>query len=181
MNVFSIAVFCVCAAVLAVLVPVYVNCLSNKKPYKLKKMICSSLFLLQALAAVLYNGGFSVFSALMLAGLVLSWIGDLFLAVSLKGTPFILGLASFLLAHVMYVISFSRSISDISKSAMIKPFEIAVVIIMLIVCLIVKKKAEIKLGEMAIPVLFYALAISFMLARACRLSLLCAQNEMMLV
>ncbi|MCM1363552.1 MAG: lysoplasmalogenase [Faecalibacterium sp.] len=167
--------FVLAALIEVILVPIYIVCLGNKKPYKLKKMICSTLFILCAIFAVIYQGGFTFFSVAMLIGLVLSWIGDLFLAVSLKGTMFVCGLASFLLAHVAYVVSYTRAISNVSESgAGIKLYELLIVSAMLIMCLIVKKKAKIKLDEMAIPVLLYALTISSMLARAIRLGVECA-------
>ncbi|MCM1544607.1 MAG: lysoplasmalogenase [Ruminococcus sp.] len=162
------------ALIEAVLVPIYIHCLGNKKPYKLKKMICSTLFIMCAVFGVIHQGGFTFFSVAMLIGLVLSWVGDLFLAVSLKGMMFVLGLASFLLAHVAYVVSYTNAISAVSASAGVKLYEILIVVVMLLACLLIKKKAEIKLDEMAAPVLLYALTISSMLARAIRLGIECA-------
>jgi uncharacterized membrane protein YhhN len=66
------------------------------------KLVASSAFV--ALAA--YSGARSSrYGALILAGLVLSWFGDAFL-IGTSQHWFLLGLASFLLAHVAYVAAF---------------------------------------------------------------------------
>lgn len=49
----------------------------------------------------------SIYGRLILAGLVLSWCGDMFLIGSSK-TAFLSGLAAFLLAHLAYVSAFIR-------------------------------------------------------------------------
>ena len=98
---------------------------------------------------------------LILTGLIFSWLGDLFLLLD-AGNPlfFILGLASFLLTHVCYIIYFlakpDSSISLLKK----QPFIILLVIAYgagLFVFLLPH------LGALKIPVLVYAAVICSML------------------
>jgi uncharacterized membrane protein YhhN len=67
------------------------------------KMLASSTFLAIALSC---GAGRARYGRIILAGLVFSWFGDLFL---LGAAPqlFLLGLVSFLIAHVAYVSAFA--------------------------------------------------------------------------
>lgn len=66
------------------------------------KLVASSAFVLMAISA---GAPASRFGVLILAGLVLSWIGDAFL-IGTARRWFLLGLASFLLAHIAYAAAF---------------------------------------------------------------------------
>ncbi len=66
------------------------------------KLIASSAFVGVAIVSGAWQ---SLFGRLLLAGLVLSWFGDLFL-VGTSRTAFLSGLVAFLLAHVAYVSAF---------------------------------------------------------------------------
>lgn len=73
-------------------------------PAAAAKFIASSAFITLAL----YSGALtSVYGRLILAGLALSWCGDMFL-VGHSRMAFLAGLAAFLLAHVAYVTAFVR-------------------------------------------------------------------------
>jgi uncharacterized membrane protein YhhN len=73
-------------------------------PAAATKFIASSAFV-----ALAIRGGAlaSVYGRLILAGLALSWCGDMFL-IGLSKTAFLAGLVAFLLAHVAYVAAFVR-------------------------------------------------------------------------
>jgi uncharacterized membrane protein YhhN len=73
-------------------------------PAAAAKFIASSAFV-----ALAIRGGASgsVYGRLILAGLALSWCGDMFL-IGLSKTAFLAGLVAFLLAHVAYVAAFVR-------------------------------------------------------------------------
>lgn len=94
---------------------------------------------------------------LIIAGLILSTFGDIFLM--LPKDRFIPGLASFLVAHVLYIIAFSGS------------FEITytlTVIVPLVICgLIVLSILWPTLNEMAIPVVVYMSVIIVMAWLGC--------------
>ena len=168
---YSKLIFSAISAVEVPLVAYYITSLNNRKPYKVKKMICSTLFVLAAVVAALSIDIFLVYGLCVIIGLVLSWLGDLFLAFSLKGMPFVLGLGSFLLGHVAYVVAFSFGVSAITGSIAPAWYEFLIVAAVIGTCFIVKKKCNIILKEMAMPVLFYAVTISVMLARAFHLGI----------
>jgi uncharacterized membrane protein YhhN len=67
------------------------------------KLIASSAFVGVAIVSGAWQ---SLFGRLLLAGLVLSWFGDMFLVGSTE-TLFLLGLGAFLLAHVAYIVAFA--------------------------------------------------------------------------
>lgn len=69
----------------------------------LLKIIASTAFLT---LAVQLDATASVFGRLILSALALSWLGDVFL-LSQKSSIFLLGLASFLLAHVAFCFAFA--------------------------------------------------------------------------
>ncbi len=69
------------------------------------KAAASSAFLAAAVAAGAFD---STFGRWVFAGLTLSWIGDVAL-VSAQRRWFLAGLASFLLAHVAYVVAFAAA------------------------------------------------------------------------
>jgi uncharacterized membrane protein YhhN len=73
------------------------------------KMAASTAFVAVALSVGALD---TTFGKIMVAGLVLSWFGDLFLALDGRG-PFVAGLFSFLLGHVAYVAAFAnRGVGD---------------------------------------------------------------------
>lgn len=85
-------------------------------------------------------------------GLIFSFLGDFFL---LLRSGFLLGLVSFLLAHIFYIISFKkRSLSRVSVG-------VVVVLLLYLVSLISFLFPHLK--EMKIPVIIYGIIISTML------------------
>lgn len=76
---------------------------------RLPKMVAATAFIGVALAVEALD---TTFGRIMLAGLVLSWFGDLFLTYYGRG-PFVAGLVAFLAGHVAYVIAFiERGVDD---------------------------------------------------------------------
>lgn len=69
---------------------------------RIAKMVASTGFIVVAVVAGAFD---TTFGALVVAGLILSWLGDLLL--TYRGDrAFLLGLVSFLLGHVAYVVAF---------------------------------------------------------------------------
>lgn len=103
------------------------------------------------------------FHGFMVAGLIFSWAGDVFLEFTKdNGNMFIIGLVCFLLAHVMYFTVF-----------MITPGENTILTkrVYLLVPVIIYGAALVAylydgLGEMRLPVIIYALVILTMLSGA---------------
>ncbi|MCL8008903.1 lysoplasmalogenase [Gelidibacter japonicus] len=91
-----------------------------------------------------------------LIALVFSLMGDVFLMfVDLSPKFFMFGLASFLLAHVFYIVVFWTR-----RNSKIKPIGLIVVLIMYAIGLFYLLKNS--LGEMLIPVIFYIIVILLM-------------------
>lgn len=120
-----------------------------------KPLILLSLFLYFA-----YNGKHLVKSLylLMLAALFFSWLGDVMLMYDyISDSYFILGLVSFLSAHILYTIVFFKKWKGENSSAFL------FVIVLLVAyggLLFVKMKDG--LGELKIPVIVYITAILLM-------------------
>ncbi len=73
------------------------------------KMVASTAFIAVAISVGALD---TTFGTIMVVGLVLSWFGDLFLALEGRG-PFVAGLVAFLLGHVAYVVAFAeRGLGD---------------------------------------------------------------------
>ncbi|WP_148707317.1 lysoplasmalogenase [Chitinophaga skermanii] len=99
---------------------------------------------------------------LVFAALIFSWWGDVLLLLEDKtGLYFMLGLASFLLAHVMYIFFFAKS--RLPKSFIGHNNLLWVAIVLLYAGALVAFLLP-HLGDMTIPVMIYALTIATMLA-----------------
>lgn len=106
----------------------------------------------------------TLFSRLIIAALFFSWLGDIFLLFDkVNGMYFILGLSSFLTAHVLYIIYFlniqSRNHSFLKK----RPVMLLAILAYTIELLYVLWPS---LNGMKLPVTVYAIVISTMLAAA---------------
>ena len=100
----------------------------------------------------------STYGYLVLAGLVLSWFGDVFLIPRGK-LSFRLGLVSFLLGHVAYVVAFgSLGPNPLWTALAAIPLTLAAVVVFLWL--------RPHLGKMKIPVLAYVVVISAMVTVA---------------
>ena len=112
------------------------------------------------IGVALWSGALdSTYGRIILAALVFSWFGDMFL-LGTDATFFLAGLASFLLGHVVYVIAFShRGLKDRWMFTALVPVVAASLL------------AMVWLGphlpdEMIIPVRAYTLVISLMVVTA---------------
>ena len=101
---------------------------------------------------------------LLLAGLVLSSLGDFFLAFDGE-KPFIAGLGSFLLAHVVYVVLF-REVGLPLAVIGAETGRLVGVIAIVVVCLGLLAWLWAHLGEMRAPVVAYTVAILAMVVSA---------------
>lgn len=95
---------------------------------------------------------------LLIVALLFSWAGDVALLNSEKEMYFMIGLAAFLCAHIAYIFVF-RKLSDNTVKAKPRyvywiPFFVYAILLLLIVYP--------SLGDMLLPVLMYAIAISAM-------------------
>lgn len=93
---------------------------------------------------------------LLAAALVLSALGDFFLALEERGKFFVLGLGSFLLAHVVYVIGFLPFLGVPSMEALVAMAACGVAATTLVI------RLWPRLGSMRVPVLAYFAVIMVM-------------------
>lgn len=102
----------------------------------------------------------SFFKDNIVLGLLFSWIGDVLLQLP---NLFIPGLLSFLLAHVFYIIYFTKTKSDQNSFFKLRPIMLIAVIAYLVEFMYILWPT---LGAMRIPVLVYGITISTMLSAA---------------
>ena len=133
---------------------------ANHKERLVLKSLCSFIFWLFSWIMLWYtNVDFVPFTVFMLVGFTLSVLGDVFLVYD-SDKSFILGLFSFLLAHVAYSISF------VMRYGLNTVGIIAFVIIGLIGFAVINFSGLFVLGNKRLLANIYLFIISFMLANA---------------
>jgi len=123
------------------------------------KTLTSLLFVAAGVLALLENPGAGDYGLWILAGLVLSAGGDIFLVYGDRPKPFLWGLSFFLLAHIAYGVIFT----------ILSVFQVwdAVFFLLLAgIAVTVRRFARIDLKRMLLPVTLYMMAISYMVAQA---------------
>lgn len=123
--------------------------------FGLFKMLASTGFILLCIHA---GGIYSPYGWAILAGLICSWWGDVFL-ISKSPIIFMLGLVAFFLAHVAYIFAFTLF------GAELYPTLIALALLALPGLFIVHWLYP-YLGKMRVPVLSYMIVITVMVALA---------------
>jgi uncharacterized membrane protein YhhN len=107
---------------------------------------------------------------LLLSALLFSWIGDIILMFADKAEIyFILGLVSFLLSHILYIVLFSRQPKTAMKGNSIALYLGTILILGYFFGMVGLLFP--KLGPLQIPVMVYAAVITTMLFVACKGSL----------
>ena len=93
--------------------------------------------------------GYDLFSYLIIAGLIFSLFGDIFLM--LPTDKFIQGLAAFLVAHIFYIIAFSSGFGPYFEIGYLIPAVIYAIIFLWVILP--------KTGSMKLPVIIYSLVL----------------------
>ena len=105
---------------------------------------------------------------ILAVALVFSWIGDtLLLFVFINAIYFMLGLVAFLIAHIFYIILFTKELKKANRKIELRKSVLLLIVIYLIALLLILVP---HLGGLTIPVIIYAIVISTMLYMACVLS-----------
>lgn len=120
------------------------------------KIIASSTFVATALARGAVE---TPYGRVLLAALVLSWLGDALL-MSKRSTAFLAGLGSFLLAHLCFAAAFVLRGVDGRYSS------IATLVVLVAALGVVRWLIPHVTGKMRVPVFAYVLAISVMVTLA---------------
>lgn len=102
-------------------------------------------------------------SIFLLLALLFSWFGDILLVFQQRPVFFLLGLSTFLMAHIFYIITFYKT-TRTSHRNLPYSFSIAIVIIAYIIGFL--SLIGPTLGEMKVAVYLYAIVISLMLGIA---------------
>ncbi len=135
------------------------------------KMVCASLFIITGVCCMFWSGNFSVYAKYMLIGLVLGALGDMFLhLITDKQIVFGIGLLSFLVGHIFYIIAFGKALT--SQLPQVNVFDwkaILAVVVIVALLAVYAVKTKMKMGIATVPVALYAVVISFMLVTAFRL------------
>jgi len=123
------------------------------------------LLLISLLMAVLSASAFKT-KTLLLTALIFSWLGDVLLILTNRAELFfILGLVSFLISHVFYVVLFYKQASSKALNPKLFGLGIAITLVYLVTFLALILPY---LGALKLPVVVYGLVISIMLAAAIR-------------
>ena len=125
------------------------------------KLVCSLCFLTVGLISAVsgVRGPVAAYDGLILAGLVLSLVGDMLLAWSMERRTFLLGLVSFLIAHVLYSTAFTLANG-------FSAWDVLLLAVVIGACIAAYRVLALDLRGMKLPVLAYLMVISFMLTKA---------------
>ena len=134
-----------------------VNDLVENKNYKLIKAVSKSL--LMPTLIIFYAFYTLDIDPFIIIGLVFGWFGDIFLLNKGDKKKFIMGLGSFLLGHIFYIVAFLLQV-NFSEAFSIGLMVYLGLIAVFIVVLIMQLKEG--LGKMKGPVIAYCVVISFM-------------------
>ncbi len=160
-------IYAVAVALEFVFVPLFLKySWPNKcwKSFRLK-MVCASLFVITGVCCMFWADNFSVYAKYMLIGLIFGAIGDLFLhLITDKQIVFGIGLLSFLVGHIFYIVAFGKALKDQIPQASVFDWRAILIVLVIFACLVVYAvKSKMKFGIAAVPVALYALTISMML------------------
>lgn len=125
------------------------------------KLVCSLCFLTIGMISAVFgsNGPVRAYDRLMLAGLVMSLVGDMLLAWSMARRTFLMGLVSFLIANVLYSTAFTLANG-------LSAWDVLLMAALVGGSFAAYRMLALDLRSMKIPVLAYLLVISFMLTKA---------------
>ncbi len=140
----------------------FLHILGSVVPLPLLQFTTKPLLMPLLAAALIASGNISSdIKKLLLAGIIFSWVGDILLMFDYKGTNyFIAGLASFLCAHIMYIIYFVKAKGQQPSLLKKRPLLILAVLAYTSALIILLHPG---LGAMRLPVLLYAGVIATML------------------
>ena len=136
------------------------------------KMVCSALFITTGVCSVVMAQNHTPYAKFMMIGLVFGMLGDLFLhLITDNKIVFGLGLFSFLIGHIFFIIAFGKAMRHQLPQANVFDWRAVIAIVLLVAAFALYAiKTKMKLGVATVPVALYAVTISTMLVTACQLS-----------
>lgn len=159
---------------LAGTVPFFLKAGWPKKTKKslLLKMICSTLFIVVGMLSVLLSGSFSRYAVWILCGLGFSWLGDFFLHVSSRLHFFLLGLFSFLSAHLFYVAAFCTALrQNFPEAGFFNLYECLCIAAIVGIGVAGAHRLQIRPGRAKVPAFLYICVLVTMMVKASSLGI----------
>lgn len=136
------------------------------------KVISAALFVLCGFLCVKITGNNTPYANLMMIGLFLGFIGDIFLhSLSDNKIHFAVGFLSFLAGHVMYIVAFHKAIKTTYPAAgVFSWYEIVLTLLCTLIVLAVLLKLKVFQGKelLMIPFFVYGLILFSMCFKALR-------------
>ena len=167
-------IYAIAVALEFVFVPLFLKYSWPKKCWKSfrLKMVCSTLFLVTGVCCMVWAHNYSQYAKFMLIGLIFGALGDLFLhLITDKQVIFGIGLLSFLVGHIFFIIAFGKALKDKLPQAKVFDYRAIIAIVLILIFLVIYAvKTKMKFGIATVPVALYAVTISTMLVTACQLS-----------
>jgi uncharacterized membrane protein YhhN len=140
----------------------FLNLLGNSIPLPLLQYTTKPLLMPLLAVAIISSGSIAIHKKkLLFAGIFFSWVGDILLMFDYKGTGYFTGgLASFLCAHIMYIIYFIKVKGQ--QLSLLKKRPVLILAVLVYTGALVTLLYP-GLGPMRLPVLVYAGVIATML------------------
>lgn len=141
------------------------------------KMIAATMFVAIGVLGMLITDNKSDYASTMLIGLVLGWVGDLFMHIphppqNPRMSVVYVGAASFLIGHIFYVSAFVKSTAALTTNYKFftLPEVIAFFVIFVAFALMLKPvfKFEFKNRFMQVTLYLYSIFLIIMLVKACK-------------
>lgn len=152
-----------------VIVPIFIKVGWPKSTRKSAILKCSGsfVFILTAVVSSLLGNGFTKISILMIAGFVMSLIGDYWLDLELTEKNKFFGIISFFFAHIFYIFAFSQvEQTKLGQTSLFSKAEIVTVAGVFIVAAVGSFVVKMDMGKLFVPVALYSLIICAMTVKA---------------
>lgn len=130
-----------------------------------EKLAASSIFVATGVYILVYDNKYtSPYAWLIVAGLVMSFLGDWLLKYTLFGMPGLPGIVSFAAAHILYISAYIvKQPLDMNSLWLLIPW-----FVIILTALLVQKKIKINFSGSGPAVLAYVFIISAMVCLGCR-------------
>lgn len=137
------------------------------------KMVCSTIFIITGIVSMIYADNHTSFAIMMIIGFCFSWLGDFLLHYKAGDEKlFVCGLASFLTAHIFYIIAYTKIFDVFFPEADFMGVPEMIALAMFIsVGFFSQTLMKVDFGKALLPVLFYMFALGIMMVKAVSLGI----------
>ncbi len=136
------------------------------------KMVCATLFVLVGYLSVKIADNTSGFANTMILGLLLGWVGDLFLHFD-KQSLWAVGFISFMAGHIAYIKAYITALNEYVGYNQFNVYEIILGVILVCVAFVVAKrfKVEFSMKILKFGIILYTVILIIMFIKASALGL----------